>query len=457
MNNIILDVDSYKVGMFRQYPDGTEFISSYIEARGSKDTDYTETVFFGMQYFLKEYLSKPITQAMIDEAEEIYALHGEPFNKQGWQDILTIYGGFLPLEIKAVPEGTVVPTGNVLVQVVNTDPEFFWLTTWIETPLLRTIWYATSVASNSRTIKKLMNDFYVKSGSVDGLDFKLHDFGSRGVSSKESAGIGGLAHLINFQGTDTVEALVYGRKYYNEKMAGFSIPAMEHSTVTTWGIDGESKAYTNMIKNNPEYSMIAMVGDSNDIFNMASNIIGKELKDLIKESEKTIVVRPDSGDPTKVPITVIDLLMREYGYTTNEKGYRTLPSNIRVIQGDGITKDSIKDILQELEYNKFTLDNLAFGMGSGLLQQVNRDTYGFAMKASNITINGEDFDVFKDPIHGGKTSKRGVLGLYHNENTGFTTERNLVDGQDLLETVYLNGDSGFKEERFETIRKRARL
>ena len=305
MNNIILDVDSYKVGMFRQYPEGTEFVSSYIEARGSKDPDYTETVFFGMQYFLKEYLSKPITKEMVEEAEEIYSLHGEPFNKQGWMDIVTIYGGHLPLEIKAVREGLTIPTGNVLVQVVNTDPEFFWLTTWVETAMLRTIWYATSVASNSRTIKKLMKDFYDKSGSIDGLDFKLHDFGSRGVSSKESAGIGGLAHLINFNGTDTVEALVYGRKYYNIDMPGFSIPAMEHSTVTTWGRDGEKYAFKNMIEKNDDYPMLAMVGDSYDIFNMASNIIGKELKDLINNSGKTIVVRPDSGDPTKVPITVI--------------------------------------------------------------------------------------------------------------------------------------------------------
>ncbi|MCP3899178.1 MAG: nicotinate phosphoribosyltransferase [Desulfobacteraceae bacterium] len=456
MNNIIVDIDSYKVGMFRQYPEGTEYVSSYIEARGSKDKDYTDTVFFGMQYFLKEYLEKPITDEMVTEAKEVFALHGEPFNEEGWRAIVAIYGGYLPLEIQAVPEGLVVPTGNVLVQVVNTDPEFFWLTTWVETAMLRTIWYATSVASNSRTVKKLMKDFYIKSGSTDGLDFKLHDFGSRGVSSKESAGIGGLAHLINFQGTDTIEALMYGRNYYNIEMPGFSIPAMEHSTVTTWGSENEEEAFTNMMDNNKEFPMVAMVADSYDIYNTAETIFGKNLKSKILEGNQVVVVRPDSGDPTEVPITVIELLMDNFGYSMNEEGYRTLPNNIRVIQGDGITKDSIKDILAELDEHKLTMDNLAFGMGSGLLQQVNRDTYGFAMKASNITIKGKDFDVYKDPLHSGKKSKRGILGLYHNENTGFTTERVHDIEANILRTVYDNGDI-LVDDQFENIRNRARI
>jgi len=452
-NNIILDVDSYKVGMFRQYPKGTEYVSSYIEARGSKDIDYNETVFFGLQYYLKEYLSHPITMDDILEAEEIYALHGEPFNLDGWLYILEKYDGYLPVKIEAVPEGLVTPLSNVLVQVVNTDPKCFWTPTWLETSLLRAIWYATSVASNSRTIKKLMNDYYVRSGSVGGLDFKLHDFGSRGVSSKESAGIGGLANLINFQGTDTVESIVFGRNYYNIDMPGFSIPASEHSTITTWNVENE--AIENMLDANPEYDIIACVGDSYNIYKMV-HFVGTELKMKIEDSGKTFVVRPDSGDPTVVPIEIIEQLMTYFGYSVNKEGYKTLPDCIRVIQGDGITKDSIKSIITQLQIHKLSLDNLAFGMGSGLLQQVNRDTYGFAMKASNITIEGKDFDVFKDPIHGGKSSKKGVLGLYHNENTDFTTERVLKDGHNNLRTVYENG-SILIEDNFEAIRQRAIL
>jgi len=443
--NIILDVDSYKVGMFKQYPAGTEYVSSYIEARGSKDKDYTKTVFFGLQYYLKKYLSNPITMADIEEASEIYELHGEPFNYDGWLYILEKYDGYLPLKIEAIKEGMIIPTGNVLVQVINTDPECFWLTTWVETSMLRTIWYATSVASNSHTIKELLRDYYIKSGSVDGLDFKLHDFGSRGVSSKESAGIGGLAHLLNFKGTDTVEAIVFGRRYYNEEMAGFSIPASEHSTVTTWKKEGA--AFENMIDAYPDYPIVACVSDSYNIYD-AVKYLGTEMKQKIQDSGKTYVVRPDSGDPTVVPIEIIQLLMDHFGYSQNENGYRTLPSYIRVIQGDGITKDSIKEILNQLDEHKLSLDNLAFGMGSGLLQQVNRDTYGFAMKASSITINGRDFDVFKDPVHKGKASKKGILGLYHNENTGFTTERVLLAGHNNLEVVYEDG----KLLRNETLR-----
>jgi len=455
MNNIILDVDSYKVGMYKQYPKGTQYVSSYIEARGSKDIDYDETVFFGMQYFLKEYLSNPITMDNILEAQEIYELHGEPFNLEGWLSILDNYDGYLPLKIESVLEGQVLKTGNVLVQVTNTDSEFFWLTTWIETALLRTIWYATSVASNSRTIKKLLTNYAIRSGSsLDGIEFKLHDFGSRGVSSKESAGIGGLAHLIPFRGTDNIEALIYGRNYYNIKMAGFSIPASEHSTMTTW--KNEYDAMVNMLDAYPEYPIVACVADSYDIYK-AVEFIGTKLKLKIQESGKTFVVRPDSGDPTIVPIEVIKKLMNYFGFYMNKDGYKTLPNYIRVIQGDGITKDSIKAIITQLQKHKLSLDNIAFGMGSGLLQQVNRDTYGFAMKASNIIINGKAHDVFKDPIHGGKPSKKGVLGLYHNENDGFVTERYIPSAKhNSLEVVYYNGKiSG--ETTLDEIRQRAKL
>lgn len=456
--SIITDVDSYKVSMWLQYPPLTQFVSSYIESRGSDDPDYDESVFFGIQYWIQEYLMKPITQADIDEATEVYQLHGEPFNRESWQMILDEYDGYLPLRIEAVPEGTVLPLSNVLAQVVNTDPRFYWLTTWSETSLLRVIWYATTVATNSRTIKKLMKKFYDKSGSVQGLDFKLHDFGSRGVSSKESAGIGGLSHLINFMGTDTVEAVMYGRKYYNIKMAGFSIPASEHSTITTWGRLNESQAYKNMLEQYKEYPMIACVSDSYNIYDAVSEMWGKTFKHEILDGNQVVVVRPDSGDPLTVPIRIIEMLMDKFGYTMNDQGYRTLPNQIRVIQGDGITKDSIKDILVNMEKAKLSLDNLAFGQGGGLLQLVNRDILKFAMKASAIMIDGEWNDVWKDPIEGGKQSKKGILGLYHNENTGWQTERKLPNDVSFngLKLAYKNGIN-YLNEKFDNIRQRARI
>ena len=214
--NLILNTDSYKVSMFKQYPAGTTGVYSYIESRGGR---YDRTVFFGLQAFIKEYLLWPITQADIDIADEILTAHGEPFNRAGWQYILDKHNGYLPVVIRAVPEGTVVPVKNVLATIENTDPECFWLTTWLETALLRAVWYGTTVATQSYTIKQVILDYLERTGDPGTIDFKLHDFGARGVSSMESAGIGGAAHLVNFMGTDTITGVLYAREYYNAGIA----------------------------------------------------------------------------------------------------------------------------------------------------------------------------------------------------------------------------------------------
>ena len=199
-NNFILNTDSYKTSHWLQYPPNTEYVSSYIEARGGNNS-FENVLFFGLQAYIKEYLSKPITQSDIDEAKTIFSAHGVPFNEAGWQRLIDKHQGYLPLRIQAVPEGMVIPTGQVLCQVVNTDPEFFWLTSYIETSLLRAIWYPSTVASLSYYCKQLIKAGLEKSAdNLDSLPFKLHDFGARGVSSYESSALGGLAHLVNFFG-----------------------------------------------------------------------------------------------------------------------------------------------------------------------------------------------------------------------------------------------------------------
>ena len=208
--NILLNADSYKVSMFKQYPAGTTGVYSYIEARGGR---FNETVFFGLQAFIKEYLTTPITQADIDIADEILTAHGEPFNREGWQYILDNCGGYLPVVIRAVPEGSVVPVKNVLCVIENTDRNVPWLTTWVETALLRAIWYPTTVATQSWNIKRVIAEYLEKTGDPSLIDFKLHDFGARGVSSLESAGLGGAAHLVNFMGTDTISGILAAREY----------------------------------------------------------------------------------------------------------------------------------------------------------------------------------------------------------------------------------------------------
>lgn len=425
-NNVILMGDSYKYSHAPQYPKGTTFISSYAEARGSKDPEATKTLVFGLQIFIKEYLLEPITMKDVMRAQEILNLHGEPFNFEGWKYIVDEYAGLLPITIETVREGTVVELSNVIFQVSNNDPKLYWLTSFVETALLRAIWYPTTVATNSWRIKQMFLEYAKKSGSNMDVSFKLHDFGARGVEVSEAAQVGGMAHLINFMGTDTVEALLPARMIYNIDMAGFSIPASEHSTMTLLGESGEEETIKNMLDQYLEKDkMLAMVLDSYNIYHTTENLIGGVFRERIIKSGGTVVVRPDSGDPLTVPIQIIEILMKKFGFSINDKGYRTLPSCIRVLQGDGITIESIPLILENLDKAKISLDNIAFGMGGGLLQMVNRDTYKFAMKASFAVINNEGVDVYKDPVGDrGKRSKKGVLGLYKDANSGeFYTKR----------------------------------
>ena len=440
--NMILNTDSYKFSHPRQLPLGTEIINSYIESRGGR---FDRTVFFGLQAFIKEYLLTPITMQDVDSAQELVVAHGLPFERTGWQRIVTEHNGLLPLEIEAVPEGLVTPTHNVLVQIRNTDPTLPWVTNFLETALLRAVWYPTTVATLSWHCKQaILAALNTSSEDPQGqISFKLHDFGDRGVSSNESAALGGMAHLVNFMGTDTVPALIGARRWYSENMAGFSIPAMEHSTVTSWGRDGEAASFSNMLDNFAKPgALVACVSDSYDLWNAVSNIWGDTLRQRVIDSGATVVIRPDSGDPLTVPVKCVELLGEKFGYTVNNRGFKVLPGCIRVIQGDGITVDTLPMILDNLLASGWSADNLAFGMGGGLLQQVNRDTLKFAMKASAMKISGTWRDVYKDPVTDpGKQSKRGRLILTRERGTWETMNINReFDWANVLKPVYRNGE-----------------
>ena len=456
-NNLILNTDSYKASQWLQYPPNTSSVFSYIEARGGQ---YSENVFFGIQMFIKEYLLAPITQQMIDEAEWFLSNHGLPFNKAGWEYILNEHDGFLPIRIKALPEGTVVTTSNIMASVENTDPLCFWLTSYVETALLRAVWYPTTVATKSREIKKVIKEYLEMTAdeeAMGGLGFKLHDFGARGVSSKESAGIGGCAHLVNFMGTDTMEGALYAMRYYNEKdVPGFSVPASEHSTMTSWMRDGEVEACRNMFKQfGGKFPIVSVVSDSYDIYNAVENLWGEQLKEMVINSGSTLVVRPDSGEPAEVVVKVALLLDATFGSTTNSKGYKVL-NNVRILQGDGLNDVAdFEKILTRLVGYNFSTDNVVFGMGGGLLQQVNRDTSKFAMKASHAVVDGEGRDVFKDPItDSGKRSKRGRLGSVLVDGVITTVSEEEAGENNLLEVVFENGRL-VKDDTFADIRDRA--
>ena len=450
--SIILNSDSYKYSQWNQYPAGTTNVYSYIESRGG---DWDSTVFFGLQAFIKEYLLRPVTAADIDEAEAIITAHGEPFNREGWEYIVREHSGRLPVRIKAAPEGLVIPVKNVLATIENTDPACYWLTSFLETALLRAIWYPTTVATNSYVSKSIIYNALLRTGDPSTIDFKLHDFGARGVSSMESAGLGGAAHLINFMGTDTVTGLLYAREYYGAGMAGFSIPAMEHSTVTSWGREHEADAYRNMItKHGKPGGLVACVSDSYDIYN-ACRMWGNELKQAVLDSGATLVVRPDSGNPADVVVKCLQILDEGFGHTVNSKGYRVLHPAVRVIQGDGIDHQSIRSILWKMEMNGYSADNVAFGQGGGLLQHVNRDTMKFAMKCSAAKVNGEWIPVYKDPATDpGKVSKRGRVTLMQNtDGTYFSGAEDWPTP--VLRTVFDNGEIQ-NEITFDEVRANSR-
>ncbi|MGZ8219825.1 nicotinamide phosphoribosyltransferase domain-containing protein, partial [Methylomagnum sp.] len=270
LSNLLLNTDSYKTSHFLQYPPDSTGMFSYFESRGGA---WDKTLFFGLQMILKEFLAKPITAEHIAEAKAFWQAHGEPFDEAGWRHILDVHGGYLPVTIHAVPEGMVVPTHNALFTVECVDPRVYWINSHLETLLVR-VWYPVTVATQSWHIKQNIAA-YLRQTSDDPegqLLFKLHDFGARGVSSAESAAIGGCAHLVNFRGTDTASGVLAARRYYGEPMAGHSIPAAEHSTITAWGRDGETDAYRNMLRQFAQPGrLVAVVSDSYDVFNAVEN------------------------------------------------------------------------------------------------------------------------------------------------------------------------------------------
>ncbi|GFN88927.1 nicotinamide phosphoribosyltransferase-like [Plakobranchus ocellatus] len=458
-DNVLLVTDSYKVTHHLQYPPNTSIVCSYFESRGGK---FPTTVFFGLQYILKRWLvGQVVTKEKIQEAKELYELHfgQDIFNEEGWNYILEHHNGYLPLRIKAVPEGTVLPTKNVLFTVENTDPKCFWLTNYFETVLVQA-WYPMTVATNSRYQKEIIAKYlHETADSLAGLPFKLHDFGFRGCSSVESAGIGGTAHLVNFVGTDTISALTTARKYYGCHIAGFSIPAAEHSTITTWGEHGEKEAFRNMLQKFPT-GLVACVSDSYNIWHACGEVWGEELKEEVvsRGDNGTLVIRPDSGEPAEIVVKVLEILGEKFGTTLNSKGYKMLPPYVRVIQGDGISYESLAGILENMKMHGWSSDLLAFGSGGALLQRMDRDTQKCAFKCSYAVINGKEINVFKDPVTDrGKTSKKGRLTLEKQDRNFVTVQEGRGDpAKDEMKVVFENGKL-LKDFSFEEIRRNAEI
>lgn len=443
LDNIIYDTDSYKYSHAQQYPEDTEIVFSYIEPRKAWD-GYDKVVFFGIQLELAKLQGEVVFQRDLDEAKPFLKMHGFEMFIEGWQHIIDNHNGRLPIQIDALDEGTLAPVSIPQVRIFNTDPKCWWLPSFLETRILRSVWYPSTVATLSYNVLKSIRENLIKTdGSDEGYQFKLHDFGARGASSAETAAIGGLAHLVSSMGTDTVLANVYARNFYGEEMAGFSIPATEHSTVTATGEDGELEFMSKLLDQYPT-GLVACVSDSYDLMRAVNQYWGKDLREKVLARDGVLVVRPDSGDPVEIVPEVIEALMVHFGFDYTANGYKLLNSKVRVIQGDGVDRYSIEKIMDKMIERKLSIGNIAFGMGGGLLQKVNRDNFSYSMKTSALTRNGVWHDVFKDPItaKGTKTSKKGRVGVMKTDSNQFVFRRmeNIPKGAEALKTVFKDGE-----------------
>ena len=442
--NVCTASDSYKFQHWKMYPKGTTKVYSYFESR--KGAEYPYTVFFGLQYLLKEFfVGNIVTLERIQRAQQRIDAHLSPgaFNLASWMKMLDKYKGKLPVTVKAVPEGMAVPTGNVLMTVENNDPEFFWLTNYLET-MLTHVWAPSTVATASYSAKMMMNEFLKRtSDNPDAINFMLHDFGFRGVSSFQSACIEGAGHIVNFMGTDTFPAVELAMDYYNApEVMAFSVPATEHSIMTSRGREGEMQIMSDLLDEYPT-GILSVVIDSYDYRNFIKETL-RRFKDRILARDGKLVFRPDSGAPSEVTMECLDLLAEGVGFTTNTKGYKVLNPKVGVLWGDGIDIQGARSILFTVTTRGYSAECMVFGMGGGLLQKINRDTQRFAFKSSYQERDGVGYDIYKQPLDASKASKRGKLMLIQTSDGKYATARQDSDvaeeGKDLLETVFLNGD-----------------
>lgn len=472
--NLILATDSYKLNHWNQYPKDIEAVYSYFESRPGAKYDYT--LFFGLQYLLKKHLVGHVVRHQdLETATELARAHfGQTglFNYQGWAHIINDHAGKLPLKIKAVPEGTKVPVDNVMMTVENTCPKCFWLTNALESLLVH-VWYTSTVATLSHNTLDMIGDYLDKTGcGREGLPFMLHDFGYRGASSHETAAVGGMAHLVNSLGTDTLPAMLMAMEYYKADLEGlaYSVPATEHSVMTAKGREGEMEVLKQLLDEYPE-GILSVVSDSYNV----ENFIDKAYMGFgtqIMERDGKLVFRPDSlrnddDTPERQILALSHKLFNLFGGTMNEAGYKVLDPHVGLLWGDGIGPEGIDRILAYCAEEGFAASNYVFGMGGGLLQKVNRDTQRFAFKCSAQKRNGEWVDVSKGA--NGKKSKAGRLQLILPGYTleakpeGWTppgpvtmTEDPGVEHQNLLETVFEDGEL-VREQTFADIRERATM
>ena len=486
--NPILDADSYKGDHANQLPDSIKQILSVgVPRKGNKLTD--EIVSLGLRYVAARYLSVQYTMDMIDEAEIEYQEQGYVFDRDRWENIVNNHGGYLPIEVRAVPEGTVVPpnTGTYFIKNLPGE-ELSWIPSWVETMVQRAAWKFTTVSTVLRSILRDMIEFAIETGTpIDHVHYALHNFGDRGADSHESAIIVGMTHLLFFKGTDCLQANrylkgIYGNNAETGKRFGSSVIASEHMVMcanSDANHRNDSGALKRMLdrleqilddhdngKNLNVLPIVSIVCDTYDTDRFVRRFVGVDFKDRIIELGKRggkVVIRPDSGNATTVPVHVINLLMDAFGYTLTDKGFKQLPSFIGVIQGDGINQLSIRAIFDNMRKEKLAFGNIIFGMGGALTHGEGRDEFSFSQKATWMKfVNGNEVDLFKDPItDSGKRSYRGDITTFITDSGKIFTDRvSLMEInksiKDLTVSIYKFGEIS-DTENYNAVRERAVL
>lgn len=464
--SLICRMDSYKFSHPYAYPEdiGIQGMTSYGEAR----IDHSEVIIpFGMQLLMKRYLTQRIFMRDVDKAEQFAIAHfGRPlFKRAAWEKVVKEYGGFLPLIIRSVPEGTPIRGGQPIYTVTCLDEDLFWMSAGFETMIQRGIWYPTTITTQDYDIMGDLKRWYEMTGADMGLlPFALHDFGGRGVTCAEQAEIGGAAHLVNFMGSDTIEGILAANFYYKEVMAGFSVYATEHSIECSFGGGREDalRYIRQQLKNAKELGVpiVSIVLDGYDVYREAE-LCCTVLHDEIINCGAKIVFRPDSGDMMEVVPRLLALQEAAFGYDMTPQGFKKIRT-VGIIQGDGVDHGAIRSLLGKVIYSlRYSADCVIFGSGGALLQKCNRDTLKFAQKACSILVEAPATGlrqdgplpklvwkgISKNPItDSGKKSKEGVLTLVRSKMTGELSVARLDLGEldaefeDIMQLVYNCGD-----------------
>lgn len=481
--NPLLGTDVYKMGHMEQYVPGCNKVYSYLMAR--KSDVFNETVFFGLQYYIKEYFEVRLTQQMGVE----FLHYREKILGSNSQDVVnkitSLCGlGYFPLEIKAVKEGTVMAPRNVMMTITNTIPEFYWVVGFVESLILK-IWYPITVASCCHKYRRLVDEYWhetVEEGYAQFFrNFAVHDFGYRGDQSEEGAGISGASHLLSFMGSDTVPAYPFIDRYYGIS-EGYdlpimaSVPASEHSVMCSFGQSDELAAFNHMLNTYPS-GIVSIVSDTYDVYRVLTEF-AERLKPRImaRGDGSKVVFRPDSGNPEHIicgdpnaPIGTnehkgaLQLLEEVFGVSVNEKGYKVLNPKVGLIYGDGMFYDRYLSTLERMADMGFAASNLVIGVG-GILRYHSRDTLGFALKATYVEVNGNPMDIEKDPVTDHlKKSHKGLLCLINNPNASVNSEKfttidqcSWIDEEkSFLQTAFLDGKiSSEYEQTFDQVRIR---